>query len=50
LAIVNEQRPEFLVFSLVVSALIWVKHRDNIVRLWKGTEGKIGEKKAEIGA
>ena len=45
LAIVNEQRPEFLVFSLVVSTLIWVKHRDNLVRLWKGTESKIGEKK-----
>lgn len=44
-AIVNEQRQEFLVFSVVVSALIWLKHKDNIVRLWKGTEGKIGEKK-----
>lgn len=44
-AIVNEQRQEFLVFSVVVSALIWFKHKDNIVRLWKGTEGKIGEKK-----
>lgn len=46
LAIVNEQRPEFLVFSVVVSTLIWFKHKDNIVRLWKGTESKIGEKKA----
>ncbi|HEY6974481.1 MAG TPA: glycerol-3-phosphate 1-O-acyltransferase PlsY, partial [Nitrospiraceae bacterium] len=36
-AIVNEQRQEFLVFSVVVSALIWFKHKDNIVRLWKGT-------------
>jgi len=44
-AIVNEQRQEFLVFSVVVSALIWFKHKDNIVRLWKGTEGKIGERK-----
>ena len=44
-AIVNEQRQEFLVFSLVVSTLIWVKHKDNIIRLWKGTESKIGEKK-----
>ena len=48
LAIVNEQRPEFLVFSVVVSTLIWFKHKDNIVRLWKGTESKIGEKKAAI--
>jgi glycerol-3-phosphate acyltransferase PlsY len=44
-AIVNEQRQEFFVFSLIVSALIWVKHKDNIVRLWKGTESKIGQRK-----
>ncbi len=44
-AIVNEQRQEFLVFSIIVSTLIWIKHKDNIVRLWKGTESKIGEKK-----
>lgn len=45
-AIVNEQRQEFLIFAIIVSALIWIKHKDNIVRLWKGTENKIGEKKA----
>ena len=44
-AIVNEQRQEFFVFSMIVSGLIWLKHKDNIVRLWKGTESKIGEKK-----
>ena len=44
-AIVNEQRQEFLLFSLVVSALIWYQHKDNIVRLWKGTESKIGQMK-----
>jgi acyl phosphate:glycerol-3-phosphate acyltransferase len=44
-AIVNEQRQEFLVFSLIVSTLIWVKHKDNIVRLWKGTESKMGQRK-----
>ncbi len=42
-AIVNEQRQEFLIFAVLVSALIWIKHKDNIVRLWKGTEGKIGQ-------
>ena len=42
-AIVNEQRQEFLIFALVVSGLIWIKHKDNIVRLWKGTESKIGQ-------
>jgi len=46
-AIVNEQRQEFLIFALVVSGLIWIKHKDNIVRLWKGTETKIGQKKQE---
>jgi len=43
-AIVNEQRQEFLVFSIIVSALIWFKHKGNIVRLWKGTESKIGRR------
>src|ERR1043165_433628 len=47
-AIVNEQRQEVLVFSLIVSGLIWIKHKDNIVRLWKGTESKIGQKKQRI--
>jgi len=45
-AIVNEQRQEFLVFSIIVSALIWFKHKDNLVRLWKGTESKIGQSRA----
>jgi len=48
-AIVNEQRQEFLVFSLIVSGLIWTKHKDNIVRLWKGTESKIGQKRQAVG-
>ena len=43
-AIVNEQRQEFLIFAIVVSALIWIRHRANIVRLWKGTEGKMGQR------
>jgi glycerol-3-phosphate acyltransferase PlsY len=46
--IVNEQRQEFFIFSLVVSALIWIKHKDNIVRLWRGTESKMGKKKQEL--
>ena len=44
-AIVNEQRQEFLVFAIIVSALVWIKHKDNIVRLWKGTESKIGQRR-----
>jgi glycerol-3-phosphate acyltransferase PlsY len=43
-AIVNEQRQEFLIFAIVVSGLIWFKHKGNIVRLWKGTEGKLGQR------
>jgi len=47
-AVVNEQRQEFFIFSLVISALIWFKHKDNIVRLWRGTESKMGKKKQEL--
>jgi acyl phosphate:glycerol-3-phosphate acyltransferase len=46
-AIVNEQRQEFLVFAIVVSSLIWIKHKDNILRLWKGTESRIGEQRKD---
>ncbi len=44
-AIVNEQRQEFFIFTLLVSTLIWIKHKDNIIRLWKGTESKMGQRK-----
>ena len=33
----------FIIFSLVISGLIVMKHRGNIERLWKGTESKIGQ-------
>jgi glycerol-3-phosphate acyltransferase PlsY len=33
--------PGALVFS-VLSILLWIMHRGNIARLWRGTEGKIG--------
>ncbi|OYT19482.1 MAG: acyl-phosphate glycerol 3-phosphate acyltransferase, partial [Nitrospira sp. UW-LDO-01] len=35
----------FMLFSLVVSGLIAIKHKGNIERLRNGTESKIGEKK-----
>jgi len=35
----------FLVFSLLVSGLIGVKHKGNILRLLRGTESKMGERK-----
>ena len=33
----------FILFSLVISGLIAIKHKGNIERLWKGTENKIGQ-------
>ncbi len=39
----------FVLFSVVVSGLIVMKHKGNIQRLWNGTESKIGESKAPAG-
>ena len=36
----------FIVFSLVISGLIVIKHKGNIERLWKGTENKIGQSRS----
>ena len=33
----------FVLFSVVVSGLILMKHKGNIERLWNGTESKIGQ-------
>lgn len=35
----------FILFSLIVTGLIVMKHKGNIERLWKGTESKMGERK-----
>lgn len=35
----------FMLFSLIVTGLIVIKHKGNIERLWKGTESKMGERK-----
>lgn len=35
----------FILFSLVVTGLIVLKHKGNIERLWNGTESKMGERK-----
>jgi glycerol-3-phosphate acyltransferase PlsY len=32
----------FVLFSVIMSSLISVKHKGNIERLWNGTEGKMG--------
>jgi glycerol-3-phosphate acyltransferase PlsY len=37
----------FVLFSIVVSGLIVMKHKGNVERLWNGTESKIGEKRAQ---
>jgi glycerol-3-phosphate acyltransferase PlsY len=37
-------RFEYVVFSMIGAIFIYVIHRDNIVRLFNGTERKIGEK------
>ncbi len=34
----------FVLFSVLVSGLIVVKHKGNIERLWNGTESRIGER------
>jgi glycerol-3-phosphate acyltransferase PlsY len=39
----NAQRPEALLF-LLLTILLWLRHRENIARLISGTEGKIGNK------
>ncbi len=33
----------FAGFACVMSLLIWSRHRDNLVRLWSGTESRIGQ-------
>ena len=39
----------FLTFAVVVSALILLRHRDNIIRLWKGTEPRMRRRSVEDG-
>ena len=34
----------FVLFSVLVSSLIMVKHKGNIERLWNGTESRIGQR------
>jgi glycerol-3-phosphate acyltransferase PlsY len=37
----------FTLFAVVVSSLIILKHTANIERLWRGTESKIGQSRAQ---
>lgn len=41
-AVVLHPTVAFVLFSVIMSSLIGVKHKGNIERLWSGTEGKIG--------
>lgn len=46
IAMIITQKPmEYIIFSLILSTIAIYRHRANIVRLLKGTESKIGEKK-----
>jgi glycerol-3-phosphate acyltransferase PlsY len=36
----------FILFAMIVSGLIGMKHKGNIERLWSGTESKIGQQRA----
>jgi acyl phosphate:glycerol-3-phosphate acyltransferase len=40
------ERPNIAAAYLLLTGLLWLKHRENIARLFKGTEGKIGAKAA----
>lgn len=37
---------EFILFSVLISGLIVIKHKGNIERLWRGTESKIGQSRS----
>ncbi|MER3422032.1 MAG: acyl-phosphate glycerol 3-phosphate acyltransferase [Nitrospiraceae bacterium] len=38
----------FQLFSVLVSGLILLRHKENLVRLWRGTEPKIGQRSAAV--
>lgn len=45
-AVLVHPTTSFILFSLIVSGLIAIKHKGNIERLWKGTESKMRERKS----
>lgn len=36
---------QLTITMLILSLIIWARHHENLARLWKGTESKIGKKK-----
>ena len=49
LALLTKADYNFVVFCMVVSGMILSRHRGNMVRLWRGTEPKIGQRKEPAG-
>lgn len=47
LAVILRTGQQFVVFTIVVSALILWRHKDNMIRLWNGTEPKIGQRREQ---
>jgi len=43
IAVLARPTGPFILFSLIVTALIVIRHKGNIERLWKGTESKMGQ-------
>ena len=39
---------QFVAFTVLVSALILWRHKDNMIRLWNGTEPKIGQRREQV--
>lgn len=40
--------PRFVGFTIVVSGFILLRHKENVIRLWKGTEPKIGQRREQV--
>ena len=36
---------QLTITMLILALIIWARHHENLARLWKGTESKIGKKK-----
>jgi len=41
-AVLMDRSWMFQIFSLLVTGMIVLRHMDNVLRLWQGTEPKIG--------
>lgn len=49
IAMIATRKPlEYIIFSIILSAMAVFKHRSNLERLLKGTESKLGQKKKTL--